>query len=171
MTSTQARGDRPQRAVLGIGLVQPGFRCDIGEGAVAVVVIQRVAIDAGDKDVFISVVVVIADGDADVVAGSGQAGFFGDVGEVALAVVFEEAVVVLRRILLQSLDVGAVGEEDVELAVVVVVEDSHAAGHGFGRVALGRLIAVEPEIDGLEGEPNRAFRRLPAGADFGAGFA
>ncbi len=59
-------GDGPERAVLGVGLVEAGFGGDVGESSVAVVVIERVAVDAGDEDVFVAVVVVVADGDADV---------------------------------------------------------------------------------------------------------
>src|SRR5271168_2501078 len=62
-------GDGPERSVLGVGLVQPGFGGDVGEGSVAVVVVERVAVDARDENVFKAVVVVIADSDAGVVAG------------------------------------------------------------------------------------------------------
>ena len=72
----------------------------------------------------------------------GDTGFFGHVGEMSLAIVFEKAVVVLRGILAQGLEIGAVGEENVEFAVVVVVENGHAASHGFRRVVFWRLIAV-----------------------------
>ena len=57
--------------------------------------IERVAIDACYEDVFISVVVVVGDGDAGVIACPFEARLFRDVGEVSFAVVFEKAVVVL----------------------------------------------------------------------------
>ena len=62
-----------------------------------------------------------------------------------------------RDILLATTE--AVGEEDVELAVVVVVEDGDAPFHGFGRVVFRALVAVEFEIDRLEGETDRAIGR------------
>ncbi len=50
----------------------------------------------------------------------------------------------------------SIGEEDVKLAVVVEVEDSYASGHGFWRVALRRLVAVQPEINRLKDEADGA---------------
>ena len=102
---------------------------------------------AADEDVLVTVVVVVADRHAGIVASSGEARFRGDVFEVAGAIVFEQAVGVLRRALFERADIGSVGEEDIQLAVVVVVEDGHAAGHRFRRVALGRLTTLQPEID------------------------
>ena len=149
-------GDGPERSVLGVGLVEAGLGGDVGEGSVAVVVIERVAINAGHEDVFVPVIVVVADGDADVVSGSGEARFFCHVSEVSVAVVFEEAIGIFRGIFFQRFYVGAVAEEDVKFAVVVVVEDRHAACHGFGRVALRSFAAVQLEVDGLVGELDRA---------------
>src|ERR1700722_1155034 len=62
-------GDGPQRTVLRIaGAIETGLCCDIGESAVAIVVIERVLVEAGDEDVRMSIVVVVAHGHADVVA-------------------------------------------------------------------------------------------------------
>ena len=44
-----------------------------------------------------------------------EAGFGGHIREVALAVILEEAVGVFRRRLIQRLDVGAVGEKDIQV--------------------------------------------------------
>ena len=90
-------GDGPKPSKLRIGFVEAGFGGDIREGPVSVVVIERVAIHAGDKNVLISIVVVVADSHAGVVAGPEKPGFFGYVGEVSLAIVLEQAVVVFRR--------------------------------------------------------------------------
>ena len=72
------------------------------------------------------------------------------------------------------MDVGAVGEKDVELAVVVVIEHGHASGHGFGRMAFGRLIGLELEIDWLvresDGGIGRGRRRCRYSCWFGRGF-
>ena len=120
--------------------------------------IERVAVDAGDKNIFVAVVVIIANGHAHVVAGARQSGFVGDVGEVSLAVVFKKTVAIFRGTLAERMDVGAVSEKNVELAVVVVIEDGHASGHGFGSMALGRFVGFELEIDGLVGEADGAIR-------------
>jgi len=154
LTSTQAAAT-DHRDRTGYRLVQSRLVRDVLEGAVAFVVVEPVAVHAGDENVLEAVVVVVADGDSVVEAGAGEARAFGDVFEVAVAVVLEEAVGVFRGGLLQRSDVGAVGEEDVEMAVVVVVEDGHAAGHGLRRVALGGLGAIEPEVDGPVDEMDR----------------
>src|SRR5579863_1634565 len=146
------RGHRPQRAIFGIGLAQSGFRGDVGKRAVAIVVVKSVAVDAGDEDVFVAIVVVVANGHANVVASARQSGFFGDVGEVAVAVVFEETVGVFWRILVERFDVGSVSKEDVEFAVIVVIKNGHPAGHGFGRMAFRSFVGIEFEIDRLVGE-------------------
>ena len=81
-----------------MGLIEAGLLGDVGEGAVAVVVVERVVMHAGDEDVGMAIVVVVADGHADVEAGAGEAGCVGDVGEFAVAVVAEEAVAIFRRV-------------------------------------------------------------------------
>jgi hypothetical protein len=140
---------RPQRAVLRVGLVQPGFFSDIGKGAVAVVMIKLVAMHAADENILIAVVIVIADGNPVRKTGAREPGFFRDVPKIALAVVFKKPVEVFGRGLLQGANVGAVGEVDVQVAVVVVIEYGHAPGHGFGSVALRCLATVQAEVDGL----------------------
>ncbi len=155
-------GNRPQRAVLGIiPLVEAGFLRHIGEGAVAIVVIKRVAVNAGDEDVRMSIVVVVADGNADIESCPFQPGLFCHVRERAVAVVAEEAVEVLRRGFLQRCDVGAVGEEDIGAAIAVVVEDRDAAGHGFRDVFGGALTAVEAkgQLLELKADRSRGLRR------------
>ena len=139
--------DGPERTVFGIGLVEPSLLGHVGERSVAVVVVERVVVDATHEDVLVSVVVVVANGDARVETGTCQAGLRGHIRKVALPVVLEEAVVVLRRGLLEAADVGPVGEEDVQGTVVVVVENRDAAGHGFRSVPLGRLAAIEHKPD------------------------
>ena len=41
----------------------------------------------------------------------------------------------------------SVGEEDIEQAVIVVIEESYTADHGFERVALGADAVLESELD------------------------
>ena len=109
--------------------------------------VQPVSMNAADEDIFVAIVIVIADRDPVVEAHARQTGLDGDILEVTLAVVFEEPVGVFGRVFLQRLYVGSVGEEDIQIAVVVVVENRYAAGHGFRRMALGRLATLQPEID------------------------
>src|SRR5579864_5065967 len=151
-------GDGPQGAILRVGFVETGPGGDVGKRSVAVVVIQRVAIDACYENVLIPVIVVVSDRDAGVIACPFEASLFRDVGEVSFAIVLEEAVVVLGRIFFQRLEVSAVGEKDIELAVIVVIEDSDTSGHRFRSVMLGAFVAVEFEVYGLKDEMDGAVR-------------
>ncbi len=154
-------GNRPKWAILGIDpLVEAGLLCHVGERAVAVVVIERVAVDAGDKDIRVAIVVVIADSNANVEAGSFEAGLFCYVGEVAVAVVAEEMVRVFRRRLFKRGDVGAIGEEDVGTAVAVVIEYRDAASHGFRNILGRALAAVETKGQLLQLKTNGRRRWL-----------
>src|ERR1700730_16446643 len=99
--------------------------------------------NAADKDVFIAVVVIVADSDADVVASSSEPALLGNVGKRAVAVVSKEAIRVFGGCLVQRDDVRAVGEKNIQISVVVVVKDGHAAGHGFRRMLLKAFGAIE----------------------------
>src|ERR1019366_2808548 len=72
----------------------------------------------------------------------------------------KKTVGVFRGALAERVDIGAVGEKDVQLTVVVVVKDCHAPSHGFRRMTLGRFATVEFEVDGLIDKLDRAFARL-----------
>src|SRR5438067_1231012 len=63
-------GDRPHRSILRIGLVQARFGYSISERSIPVVVIERVVMNARDKDVFVAVVIVVPNSDASVVRGA-----------------------------------------------------------------------------------------------------
>ena len=153
---------RPQWPIFGIGFVETSLGRHIREGAIAVVVVKRIAVNAGDEDVFVPVVVVITDGDTHVIADTSQSGLLGDVREVPLAVVLKKAVRVFRRGLLERLNVRPVGEKDIQLAVVVVVEHGHATDHGFGRMTLGGFATIEREANRLVSKLNGAlaFNRI-----------
>src|SRR5258707_4080941 len=69
--------DGPERTEFLVRLIETGFCGHVRKGAVAVVVIQRVAVHARDKNVFAAVVVVIGDSDSNVVTGAGESGLFG----------------------------------------------------------------------------------------------
>jgi len=103
-----------------------------------------VAVQTGDEDVGPAVVIVVADGNAHVVTGAGQSGFFGDVGKRQIAVVVKEAVAELRAVLGEPGHGAAVDEVDVEQAVAIVIEQGHAGDHAFG-LLLGRAGAVESD--------------------------
>src|SRR5213078_1145816 len=65
-----------------------GFFADVGEGAVAVVVLEDIFPEVGDEE---SVeIVVVGDADALSPTGMNETGLGGDVGESAVAVIFEK---------------------------------------------------------------------------------
>ncbi len=117
------------------GARDAGFFAYVGEGAVAVVVIEHIFSVIGDVEIFAAVVVVIADADALAPAGVREAGLFCDIGERAVAIVVVE--MAGRRFSGGSIEACAVDDEDVRPAVVVVVEDGDARSRGFNDVFLG----------------------------------
>ena len=122
-----------------------GFVGDVGEGAVAVVLVERAAPVGGDQDVWVAVVVVVGNGAAHPeLAAAGDAGLVGDVGEGAVAVVLVERVL-QRRLRLVEVARAAVDHEDVDPAVVVVVEERDAGPHRFRQVPVrGHRVFVDP---------------------------
>ena len=138
-------------------VVDSGFAGDVGKSAVAVVVKQDVVSPEAAEQVVPAVVVVVAHADAGLPAGAPQAGFFGDVGESAVAIVFVE----MRGGSLAGRPVGveacAVGQINVQPAVVVVVEKGQAAAFGFDDVTLviDRAPDVGSSSDRLRGPRRR----------------
>ena len=116
-------------------LSRPAAR-HILEGAVAAIVEEGVSFDAGDEQVGMSVVVIIGRGDADVEAGACHAGLVCDIFERPVVAVPVEAVAILRARFFERWLLCAIGEIDVGIAVVIVIEDGHAAGHGLNQVLL-----------------------------------
>src|ERR1039458_7561338 len=101
----------------------------VGEGAIAIVVVKRAATVSRDEQVFESIVVVVADRDPSGIADAGEAGFLGNVFKGAIRLLVIKAVPIFGVILLWNcafwgriVDPRSVGEEDVESAVVVVIE-------------------------------------------------
>src|SRR5580692_4430764 len=132
--------------------VAPSFSraCDasffayVGEGAVAVVVVENIFSVVGDIEIFTAVVVVIADADALAPAGVREAGFFCDIGESTVVIVVIE--MAGGRFRGGGIEAGAVNDEDVRPAVVVVVEDGDAGSGGFDDVFLGVHAAENDRI-------------------------
>ena len=117
---------------------------DVGEGAVAVVVIENRPAVGGDEEVGKAVVVVVADGHAHAEGPAGDAGLLGDVGERAVAIVLVERVAD-RLLGLVEIARAAVDQVDVHPAVVVVVEEGAARSHGLRQVVFGRCgVVVDP---------------------------
>jgi hypothetical protein len=105
------------------------------------------------EKVHVAVVVVVAGGGAHGVARAPQARSVGDVGEAETSFVVEQAVPILRRLLLERRKGGAVGEVDVRPAVAVVVEDGQAPGHRLDEVLLRARVVLDPEHEAGRGRP------------------
>ncbi len=87
----EGRADAPQLAA------DPGLFGDIGEGAVAVVAVERVPVVVGDEEIAVAVVVVVGSHRRHAEARVADAGRVGDIGEGAVAVVAVEGVLQLAR--------------------------------------------------------------------------
>ena len=128
--------------------IQAGFFRHVGETAVAIVVKQNIVAPEAAEKIVPAVVVVIADANAGLPAGSREAGFRGDVGECSVAIIFVEMRCRLFARLPVRVEARAVGQINVEPAVVVVVEKSEAAAFGFDDVAL--VVDAAPNVDRVE---------------------
>ncbi len=114
---------------------------DVGERPVTLVAQQHVAAEEGQVDVGPAVVVVVADRDALSPPAAGDAGGDGHVGERPVAVVpVERAARALA--VRESRQRRSVGEEQVEPAVAVVIEEGDARARGFEDVGARVLAAV-----------------------------
>src|SRR5205823_3320225 len=119
-------------------------RCgDITEVTVAIIVIQRIVWIAGNKQILVAIVVVIADSYTDLVSPAGNARAFTDIlkGSVRLLVI--EAAPVFRSSFLRHSvrrhgieQASTVDEKYIEAAVVVAVEQRHSRCNRFEQVLL-----------------------------------
>src|SRR5581483_8059400 len=102
-----------------------------GEGHLPRFVMEQLAPpDRRDKEVVVAIVVVVADGHAHAVEGDRKAGLPGDIGERAVAVVVVEDERAARGVGGDMAGpVVSPNDENVEPAVVVVVEERAAAAH------------------------------------------
>ena len=136
----------------------PAARGDVREAAVAGVAVERVRTDVRDVQIDPAVVVVVAGARAHAVVAMPDAGLRGHVVERAVAAVAEQTVPRLSR----DRRIGqrtAVDQEDVDPAVVVVVEEQPAGPHGFDQVLLGAGAVDVTEVDaGLAGRIRESHR-------------
>src|SRR5262249_49482199 len=117
-----------------------GLRGDIGERAIAAIAVKGVPAIRGDVEIRESIVVVIADcyAHAVVVPGGGDPRLPGYIRKAPVTILAVQPVpirgIAPREVsgeLCRIVQLPAVHQEDVEKSVVIVVEQSHAATHGF----------------------------------------
>src|SRR4029077_2091917 len=128
------------------GIAHAGFSSDVGERSIAIVVIEHGAVEISNVEIFPSVVVVVANRQAEAPSTVRDPGFGAYVGEGAVVIVAVELVgmALAGAHVFQG---GAVDQEDVHPAVVVVIEDGDASAHGLNDVAFFQAPAGEMEID------------------------
>ena len=143
---------KPSRASGPSALVgDSGFRRNVSESAVPVVVIQNGAAIASHIQIGISIIVEVSDRHAlTVVAFAANAGFIGDIGERSVAViVVERAAQGMRRLI--NIGGGGLDEEEIHQAILIVVDPAHAGSHGFEVILFFRLrgILLEGDVGAL----------------------
>src|SRR5579859_1991121 len=120
---------------------------DIGKCAVTVVVKQDVVSPEAAEEIVPAIVVVIAHAYAGLPTRAGEAGFFRDVGESSIAVIFVQmrgGSFAWRPIFVEA---GSVCQINIEPAVVVVIEKSQATAFGFDDVLF--VIDSAPDVRGI----------------------
>ena len=136
------------------------LRRHILKRAVAAIPVENIGTIGGQVEILKSVVIIIADGDAHSVPGPdpGQARLLGDIGEFSVAIVPVEPIPVLGVALVdfrprrhRVLEPGAVSEEDIEIAIVIVVKKRDASAHCLQQVLVGGWRILMPEIDAGRG--------------------
>src|SRR5581483_2271431 len=122
------------------------FNRYIRESAIAIVVVEDSTIEIGDEEVLPPIIVVVAHGDAESPPAMRQPGLGGHVGESSIMVV----AVQLAGVALPGTDVfdrRAIDQQDVDPAVIVIVECGNAAAHRFHDVALSRPPTRKVEVE------------------------
>ena len=105
--------------------------------------------DADDKQVFMTVVVVIADSDAHSVTSPGKAGLDGDVAECAIAIVLVETIPELRAGLGERGQSRAIYAEDIRPAVPVKIDDAQSARQRLHLILAALGIIAENKIQAV----------------------
>ena len=119
--------------------------------------VERIAAVAGHVNIFKAVVVKVSYCHAHPVVilwHSGEAGLFGYIGEGAVGILVIQAIPELAVGLIgqftvrhRVVDLSAIGEEDVQTAVVVVVKYRHATPHRFHEILVGGGRVFVLEVD------------------------
>ena len=128
------------------GAGDAGLLRNLAEAAVAFVVIEAILAVAGYVEIGQAIVIVVANAGPLAPAGAGEPGLRGDVGEGAVLIVVEE--VARRRrsgFFGFGMEVSSIDEEDVGVAVAVVIKDGDAGTGSLEDVALGGDSAVNVE--------------------------
>src|ERR1035441_5364227 len=124
----------------------PGLLRDVGKRSIAIVVVEMVAGYTGDIDILPAVVVVIAYRLPHIVAIAGDTRLVGDIGESAVMIIVKQTVLVLVGFFPERWKGGAIGEIDIQVAVVVVVDQPDAGDHCLRLILVWGGAAIRGEI-------------------------
>src|SRR4051812_15814704 len=114
-------------------LHQPSLGGHVAESPVPVVVVKRVLAVVADEQVFVTIVIVIADANTLSPSGTRETCLHGDISKGAIAIIFEE---VTRGLLPlgKAFETPAVYQENIEPAIVVVVIERYATAFRLQQV-------------------------------------
>src|SRR6266699_4839295 len=96
---------------------QSGVLSDVGKSSITVVAIQLVLPEVGAKQIFEAVIVVVSNANTRCPAGIAKTGFFGNIRESSITIVFIQAIGRFRR---GTFDFRAAKQKNIHPAVVVV---------------------------------------------------
>src|SRR3982751_5155469 len=99
---------------------------DVAEGAVAIIFQKTICSETGYVDIVPAVVIVVADGYSHAPTDIGKTRFVCEVGKGAVAVIVIESAASLGARLHQIYR-QRINEEDIEVAIVVVIKERHSA--------------------------------------------
>ena len=129
----------------------------VGERAVPIVMVERVPSIACHVDVFETIIVVVTHRHTHRIVAlrhPSEAGFFRHIRECAVGVLMikpvpKPAIGLVRKLAVRHriVDLRAVGEEDVQPPIVVIVQEGHASSHSFHQVFVGSCGVFVLEID------------------------
>jgi hypothetical protein len=117
-----------------------GLPGDVGEGSITVVVVKHILTPIGDKRVLKPVVVIVAHANTGRPTGTEQAGFCGHIGQGAISIVLVQPV---RGAWRSGLEAWPAEDEDVEPAVIIVIEQGASTAHRFHDVVLSENTAID----------------------------
>src|SRR5439155_26009911 len=116
-----------------------------------VVAVENAAAILRDVQIGKAVAIVITDSNTHTVAASSHTGFFGDIDERSVAVIFIECVA-QRRIGIEEIAFTTVDEVNVHPSVVVVVQEGTACAGSFRKIVFRRTpVYVSPGNSGFSG--------------------
>lgn len=128
------------------------------KGAIAIVVVKRVAAECGHVKVFITIVVVTPYGNAHSITGSLQPCLDSYIFKGPIRALMIEPVSIQRATLLRcglaacrAVNIGAIHQKHVQPPVIVVIQQSHAGPHGLDQITHGTMRGLVLEMNAARG--------------------